>query len=184
MTAEIVGYDYPSKSVTFRKGDGAVYQYPLIQLDVQSKLKAVSSPEVFATSGQWEPSFAQLLWVVLICLILPILIWIPLDVGSIWTSAALVAHAPEFARSMKLWLKMLILQITFTILLGFIRGIFGALGGDIQQSIQQVVAVGWVLGGFRIIVTFLIIQGHFDIGFFRSFVFLIAYVFFFGLAAC
>lgn len=145
-------------------------------------MKAVSSPEVSKTSGQWDISFGKLSGIAILCFLLLTVTWIALDVGSIWVSAMLVAHAPEFVRSLKLWGKFFILQVVFGFLGGMLGGAFGAMAGNSQNAAGVGAFIGVILGLIRIAVTLFIIPGHFDISFFRSVAFLLTYLVAFGIS--
>lgn len=175
MTAELVGYDYRTKSVIFKKEDGVTYQYPLIKLDTGGKVKAATSPEVSKTSAQWDISFGKVTGIALLSLTVFLLILIVLDIGSLWGAAALVAGVPEFSKSLKLWGKFLLIQIAFIVLGGIVGGIFGAFAGNPEDAAQVGSFAGGILGVIRLIVSFLIIPGHFDIGFFRAMAFVLVY---------
>ncbi|NLT70213.1 MAG: hypothetical protein GXX91_05910 [Verrucomicrobiaceae bacterium] len=116
----------------------------------------------------------------LLFLLVVLVVSISLDVGSIWGSARLVAHEPELPRSVRLWFKLLLLQIAVALLAGMIGGVLGALAENVQEATAQGASVGWILAVARIPVTSLVVMSHFQIGFLRSFAFLVIYSFLLG----
>lgn len=174
MTAEIVGYDQITKTVAFRKVDGMVYRYPLEDIDFKGKVRVMGSPEFSRTLAAWTPPLGILIGILMVWACVLLLLLFSMDLASTWGAAWLVAREPQFWKAFRLWVKIILLSISIAVVSGIVGGIYGAFSGSMEAALRGGTGVGFVFNLVQYVGCFVLVSGHYEIGFLRSVAFLVA----------
>lgn len=92
-----------------------------------------------------------------------------------------MAREPQFWKAFRLWGKLILLSISIAVVSGIVGGIYGAFSGSMETAVGGGARIGLVFNLVQWVGCFVLISGHYEIGFLRSVAFLIVNVFCRGL---
>lgn len=171
MEARLIGYNLEKRQVEFEKPDGKIYSYPLVDLSLESKLDAVTSPEFSDAMVDFEipPKLAinLLMGYCLVVVVITLLAGLP----GFWGAARLLTGESDFLHHLRSFGKLMLANIGFTLVQCAVSGYAQHLQRHPEENIVALLLSGLAslaLGIASLVVNVIILKRHYDISNARS----------------